>query len=283
MTVRGVEIERRGPVGWIIINDYQATVEAAASDPDSVGVHEGVGQALDELRWDSSVRVVVLTGRNDGEFYRFSRRTHWDDPVHRGRLDPNKHFGPGAPQPQGTARRPDAHELLMLIEKPVVARVNGDAIGFGQSLLWGCDIVIARDDARIAWGHTGLGEIVDSDGEERGYPWAQTPPYGLAAILSMPPAKTKEYMMLSKVMTGKELADLGVFNYAVPADELDGVVDRIVGDLLRRPPRVLARIKAVCNKHVRNQVNLTEDLGLAYGILDFWEHAAAGAWEEDGD
>jgi enoyl-CoA hydratase/carnithine racemase len=49
-------------------------------------------------------------------------------------------------------RRPDAHELLITIEKPVIARVNVDAIGFGMSLLWACDVVVARDDARIAWG-----------------------------------------------------------------------------------------------------------------------------------
>jgi enoyl-CoA hydratase len=286
MAVRGVEIERRGPVGWILINDYQATVEAGADDPDTIGVHEGVGLALDELRWDRSVRVVVLTGRNDGEFYRFSRRSHWEDPRFRGRLDPASWYAPppGEPAPASPSgpdvvRAPDAHEMLGLIEKPVVARVNGDAIGFGQSLLYGCDLIVAREDARIAWGHTGLGEIVDGDGEARGFPWPMTPSYGMAALLFMPPAKAREWLMLSKVYTAREMADMNVFNYAVPAAELDAKVDEVVDGLLARPSWVLERTKRVATQHLRVQAALAEQLSNAYGLLDLWQHGAIGSFE----
>jgi enoyl-CoA hydratase/carnithine racemase len=285
MAVRGVEIERRGPVGWILINDYQATVEAGAEDPDTIGVHDGVGLALDELRWDRSVRVVVLTGAQDGEFYRFSRRSHWDDPRFRGRLDPAGWYAGAAnapteaPEGPDIVRRPDAHEMLELIEKPVVARVNGDAIGFGQSLLYSCDLIIAREDAKIAWGHTGLGEIVDSDGEERGFPWPMTPSYGMAALLYMPPAKAREWLMLSKVYTAREMADMNLFNYAVPMDELDAKVDEIVQALLARPPWVLARTKRVATQHLRQQNLLAEQLSSAYGLLDLWQHGASGSFE----
>lgn len=283
MTVQGVDIERRGRVGWILMNDYQETVEAADSDPDVVGVHQGIGQALDELRWDQSIEVVVLTGRNDGEFYRFSRRSHWDDPKYRGRLNPINHARQAASAPAGPPsreRRPDAHEMLMLIEKPVVARVNGDAIGFGQSLLWGCDLILAREDAKIAWGHTGMGEIVDSNGERRGFPWPMTPSYGMACLNFMPPTKAKAFLMLSTVYTGREMADMGAFNDAVPADELDAAVDPMVEALLARPPGVLAHTKRVCNKATMSTYNLTEDLSGAYGILDLWQAGARGDMDE---
>ena len=288
MAVRGVEIERRGPVGWVLINDYQATVEAGAEDADFIGVHEGIGLALDELRWDQSIRVVVLTGKNDGEFYRFSRRSHWDNPEFRDRLNPLKASAPppappaGPPESAGPAgpavhRRPDAHEMLMLIEKPVIARVNGDAIGFGSSLIWGCDFIVGREDAKIAWGHTGLGEIVDSDGEARGFPWAMTPSYGMASLLYMPPSKVKEFMILSKVYTAREMADMNAFNAAVPADELDSVVDGWVEALLRRPPAVVARTKKLCNKPIMAVYTATEDLSGAYTVLDLYQQAQAGA------
>lgn len=282
MAVRGVEVERRGPVGWVLINDYQATVEAGAQDPDAIGVHEGIGLALDELRWDQSVRVVVLTGKHDGEFYRFSRRSHWDNPEFRDRLNPLKASGPatppGAPPPgMAVRRRPDAHEMLMLIEKPVIARVNGDAIGFGSSLLWGCDFIAGREDARIAWGHTGMGQVVDSNGEARGFPWAMTPSYGMASLLYMPPSKLKEFMILSKVYTARELADMNAFNAAVPADELDAVVDGWVEALLQRPPAVVARTKKLCNKPIMAVYTATEDLSGAYTVLDLYQQAQAGA------
>ena len=46
------------------------------------------------------------------------------------------------------------------IEKPIVARVNGDAIGLGQSLMFGCDIIVAREDAKISDVHLGMGTVV---------------------------------------------------------------------------------------------------------------------------
>jgi len=279
VTVRGVEIERRGEVGWILINDYQATVEAGATDPDFIGVHEGIGLALDELRWDNSVRVVVLTGKNDGEFYRFSRRSHWDNPECRDRLNPLKPRpapGPGAAAAPPVQRRPDAHEMLMLIEKPVIARVNGDAIGFGSSLIWGCDFIIGVEDAKVAWGHTGLGEIIDSNGEQRGFPWTMTPSYGMVSILYMPPAKAKEFLILSKVYTARQLADMNAFNAAVPAEDLDATVDDFVQALLRRPAAVVARTKKLVNKPMVAIYNAEEDLAGAYTTLDLYQQSQAG-------
>lgn len=268
MAVRGIETRQHGEVGWILINDYQATVEAGMNDDDYIGVHEGIGIALDEMRWDDSVRVVVMTGANDGEFYRFSRRSHWDDERFSQRLAPGKPAAVAAPERKTPTRTPSAHEVLAMIEKPVIARVNGDAIGFGQSLLWGCDFIVAREDALIAWGHTGLGEIVDSNGERRGFPWAMTPSYGTVSILHLTPVKLKEFMMLSKVYTARQMADMDAFNYAVPAEELDGVVDHLIAELLARPDSVLAHTKSLCNKHLLNQYNLTEDLAGAYTRLD---------------
>jgi enoyl-CoA hydratase len=276
MAVRGVEIDRRGPVGWILINDFQAAVEAAGDDADYIGVHEGLGIALDELRWDRSIRVVVITGRNDGEFYRFSRRSHWDNPRFRDRLNPLAEGSGGGAKDEGVRRNPNAHELLMLIEKPVIARVNGDAIGFGSSVLWGCDMIVAREDALIAWGHMGLGKIIDSNGEARGFPWAMTPGYGSVSILNMPPAKLKEWMMLSKVYTAREMAEMNVINYAVPQIDLDATVSTLVEGLLGRPAFVLAHVKQLINKRIREQYNLTEDLAGAFSRLDMYTQAASG-------
>jgi enoyl-CoA hydratase/carnithine racemase len=276
MSVRGVEVELRQNVGWILINDYQATVEMGDEDPDYIGVHEGLGLALDELRWDDRVRIVVITGKTDGEFYRFSRRSHWDDPRFRNRLNPLAQRTAAAPPPAGVRRRPDAHEQLMLIEKPVIARVNGDAIGFGSSVLWGCDMVVAREDALIAWGHTGLGKILDSNGEPRGFPWAMTPSYGSVSILNMPPAKLKEWMMLSKVYTAREMADMNVINYAVPQAELDAVLEALIDALLERPASVLAHTKQLINTRIRQQYNLSEDLAGAFSRLDLYTQAASG-------
>jgi enoyl-CoA hydratase len=285
MAVRGVEIDRRGPVAWVVINDYQATLEAGLDelehgDGDYVGTALGLNDAFHELRYDDAIRVIVVTGRDDGEFYRFSRRSHWSDPQYGGRLSMSD--GRGFNFYAGRSRgAPHMLESLLLMDKPVVARVNGDAIGLGYSLVFACDIIVAREDALLSDGFLGMGEVVDSAGEERGFPWAMTTNNSTLPQLSLPPTKAKELMLLSKTLTAAELAAMHVINHAVPAGELDGVVDEIVEKLLARPASVLAHAKRVCNKGLIASWNLTADLSAAYYGLDNFQHSAAGEMSEE--
>jgi enoyl-CoA hydratase len=96
------------------------------------------------------------------------------------------------------------------------------------------------------------------------------------AALYMTPTKLKEYMFLSRTWTTKQLAEMNVINYAVPADQLDETVDEIIEKILARPAYVIAHAKRVCNKHMVSQLNLAQDLASAYEGLDFFTHAAAG-------
>ncbi|HVX21386.1 MAG TPA: enoyl-CoA hydratase/isomerase family protein [Acidimicrobiales bacterium] len=271
MTVLGLEVERRGPVAWVILNDYQEGAEASLDDPDYLHPSPGMASTLLQLEADPAVRVVVVTGRNDGEFYRVCRRPHYDDRRNAGRLNPlNRPAGPGV--------RPSAMQVMALMGTPVIARMNGDAIGLGQAFLWGCDMIVAREDAVVADVHTGQGDVVDSAGEVRGFPWAVTPGDGAMSFAPrfLTPTKLKEYMFLSRTWTARQLADMHVINYAVPADQLDAVLDDIVAKLLARPAAVLAHTKRVCNKHLIEQWNLSQDLATAHELLDFWNHAANG-------
>jgi enoyl-CoA hydratase/carnithine racemase len=275
MPVKGVEIERRGEVGWIILNDYQETVEAGFKDPVGfVPTPTGIPLALEELRYDDSIRVIVITGRNDGAFYRVSRRTHYDVQMHADRLNPVK----SAHMRQTASARKSMMEILAFIEKPVIARLNGDAIGLGQALLWGCDMVVAWEGAVVADVHTGQGDVIDSDGEVRGFPWAVTPGDGAMANLplSMTMVKLKEFLMLSRTWSAKQLYEMDLVNYCVPMDQLDTVLDEIVEKLLARPSYVLAHTKRVINKRAVEQLNRAQDLASAYEMLNFWAHGSAG-------
>ena len=68
---------------------------------------------------------------------------------------------------------------------------------------------------------------------------------------------------------------MNVINYAVPAAELDAVVDELVAGLLERPDHVLARTKRLVNKHLMTQWALTEDLADAFSSLDILSNAAS--------
>jgi enoyl-CoA hydratase len=234
MGTQFVDIEHRGDVEWIFFNNFEKTL--AGADEDTTDVHTAIGWAMQNARFDPTVRLVVLTGREEGEFYTVPTSDHYADQKHRDRVNPLKRPG-GFAGPS----YPDVIEVLALMEKPVVARVTGDVIGFGQSILWGCDLIVAREDAVISDVHTGMGEVVDRLGVHRGFPQAISPGDGAMAFfpLFLPPTKLKEYMLLSKCYTARELADMNIVNYAVPADEVDGIVDDIVARLLARPDYVL--------------------------------------------
>ncbi|HVW33221.1 MAG TPA: enoyl-CoA hydratase/isomerase family protein [Acidimicrobiia bacterium] len=279
MTLSAVEVVRSGPIGTIRIKPVQETIEESIGVAGYVEVHLAVAQALEELRWDDTVRIVVLTGQRDGQFHVAPAPDHYDEPSHRNRLNPlTWKRGPWS-RTNGSRR---AIEALVLTEKPVIARLNGDAIGFGQSLMFGCDLIVAREDAVISDVHMGLGEVTDHTGARRGFPFGLVPGDGALAFVpvSLPPTKAKEYLFLAKSYTARELAAMNIVNYAVPMEELDAVLDDLTGQLLARPARALAMTKRACNKHIINQWNLAFELGLSWEEQNLFTHGRDG-WVND--
>ena len=287
--LRAAVVERRGPVGWCVIKNVEQLMEQGWEVEEYAEIHTAIAMCLDELRHDRSVRVIGITGEQDGEWYNVPRRERfYDEPRHRQRhnfMDPASNPDKAKPPERSV---PPAIETLAMLEKPVVARVNGDAIGFGQSVLWGCDIIIAIEDAIVSDVHLGQGGVVDSHGERRGFPYGITPGDGAMAFwpLYLPPTKMKEYQFLSRAWTAKELAEMQVINYAVPTyEELNAKVDEIIDGLLARPQHALTRTKRVANKAIIQQWNLAQDLAMSYEILDFYDHMRAGhmdpAWDPE--
>jgi enoyl-CoA hydratase len=126
-----------------------------------------------------------------------------------------------------------------------------------------------------------MGEVIDRHGESIGFPWAVNPGDGAMAFAQMnfSSYKYKEYQMLSPAITARELADMNVINYAVPADQLDDKVDEIIQRLLARPQAVLERARKLLQKPIVAQANLQQDLSMAYELLDFSMHRAAGHFD----
>ena len=150
------------------------------------------------------------------------------------------------------------------IEKPIVGKINGDAVGFGQSLAFGCDIIVAAQNARFVDHHMGMDEV---EGFEREF--SIVPGDGGLGLLPlfMSPARAKEYLMLAREYRADELERLGIINYAVPPGELDAKVDEIVARLLKRSAYALAWTKRVANRRVAQHLNLTLDAAAAYEML----------------
>lgn len=258
-------VSKDGPVATIKFDTVSKPLE------EFIEHHVSLALALEKVRFDDTVRVVVITGRDDGLF---------ELGPQRGETEPyppevmNPATRPGGPSAlkgpwslsQGVER---TFAALALMEKPVIGRLNGDAYGFALHALWGCDIIIAREDALVSDQHLSLHPVL---------PWGMSAGDGAFAFLPlfMTPTKMKEFLLLGPTWTAKQMADLGLINYAVPAEELDAKVDEFVQAFLARPPIPLIRTKRAANKRLIEQMNLTLDYSWLSESMDHWEMAAQG-------
>ncbi len=168
--------------------------------------------ALDAADADPAVRVVVLT--NSGRVFcagaDLSERSSGDKP--RVKVD-----------------AADLFSRFRRSPKVYVGRIAGHCVAGGMGLAAAMDLSVAIDDAKF-----GFTEV------RRGLAPA------MISVLCLPrmrPADAAEAMLLGNRMTGADAARMGLVNRAVPADELDDVVDGFVADLLAGGPDALAATK----------------------------------------
>src|SRR6201999_3048376 len=103
-----------------------------------IEVHTAISLCLEELRFDDSVRIVIVTGSLPDVFYRVPNRSHYDVDRFRNRLrgiiSPELHNQMRPSESRAKFRKTASYvELMLHYEKPLIARVNGDVIGAGQS------------------------------------------------------------------------------------------------------------------------------------------------------
>lgn len=126
------------------------------------------------------------------------------------------------------------------LDLPVVARVNGFALGGGFEMVLGCDIVIASEKARFGLPEGRVGRM-PLDG-------------GMIMLQRKMPHNLAMGMMLTGRQVGaEELARFGLVNEVAAPDQLDAAVDRWVADILANAPLSLRAIKQTVNRteHLR--------------------------------
>ncbi|MGH2341351.1 2-ketocyclohexanecarboxyl-CoA hydrolase [Segnochrobactraceae bacterium EtOH-i3] len=190
------------------------------------------GQTVDELihafqkaGWDKSVGVIVLTGAGDKAFC-----TGGDQSAHDGQYDGRGVIGLPIDELQS---------LIRDVPKPVIARVNGFAIGGGNVLATICDLTIASDKAQFGQVGPKVGSV--------------DPGFGTAYLARIVgEKKAREIWYLNKRYTAAEALAMGLVNAVVPHAELDAEVERWVAELMERSPTALALAKVSFNADSEN-------------------------------
>ena len=157
--------------------------------------------------------------------------------------------------------------------------MNGDAIGFGSSIAFACDLIVAAKGAVFCDTHLAMDErehlkapplAVDAAAAASAPPPAGiVPGDGAISVVQrfFSPAVAKEYLMLARPFTGAELAVSGAINDAVPERQLDDTVGDLVARLLARSAYALAWTKRTANRAVAAELNRSLDGSLAYELV----------------
>jgi 2-ketocyclohexanecarboxyl-CoA hydrolase len=234
--------ETKDGVAWITINRPQVRNAFRTRT-----VAE-LAQAFGDARWDPTVGVVVLTGAGDKAF------CSGGDQKERGEAG------------YATDQRPmdveALHTAIRQIPKPVIAMVNGFAIGGGHVLHVLCDLSIAAETA--IFGQTGprVGSV--DAGHGTGF---------LARVVGE--KKAREIWYLCRQYSAQQAFEMGLVNKVVPAAQLRSEVETWCRELLEKSPTALALAKQSFNIDSEQRAGVAQfamtALNLYYGTPEAME------------
>jgi len=203
--------------------------------------HRELGAVWDEVERDDDVRLVVLTGAGDRAF------SVGQDLKERARLDdegiPASTFGSRG-QP-GWPRLTERFELT----KPVIARVDGYALGGGFELALACDLIVASDRSVFALPEARLGLVPGAGGAFR-------------LVRQLPLKVAMGYLLTGRWIDAATALWFGLVNEVVPVERLDDCVAEWVTDVLASAPLSVQAIKQAALRSV--DMPLEEAFGATY-------------------
>jgi enoyl-CoA hydratase/carnithine racemase len=208
-------VERSG--GVVVVTMNRPEVKNAASGK----MLTELEQTFIEIEANEADRAMVLTGAGGA----FCSGADLSDP-----------HGPATDVTRsGLARMRrlgDVALALHRISKPTIAKVDGVAVGAGLSLALGCDLCVCSETARLSMIFARRGLSLDN-----GASWLLPRLVGLA--------RAKEIALFGGMWSGKEAAEIGLVNRALPVEELDLFVEGWVAPLAAGPPLALSMIKTL--------------------------------------
>lgn len=240
-----IEYEKSAGIARIVINRPEVH---NAFRPQTV---REMSEAFSDAREDESIGAVILTGKGDKAF------CSGGDQKVRGTA--------GYKDSDGTHRLNvlDLQRQIRTLPKPVIAAVQGYAIGGGHVLHVVCDLTIAADNARF--GQTGPRVGSFDGGFGASY---------LARIVGQ--KKAREIWFLCRQYSAKEAEEMGLVNKVVPLDRLQEEAVAWAEEILEHSPIALRCLKAGLNADCDGQAGLQELAGNATMLFYMTEEGQEG-------
>jgi enoyl-CoA hydratase/carnithine racemase len=226
-----LDVEVDGPVRIVRMNRPEQL------NATNHGLHQGLAELFPQIDADEDARAVVLTG--NGRAFSAGGDFHYLDEL---------------AQDADRRRETLAHGKLIVTgmvqcRVPIVAAVNGPAVGLGCSLVALSDIVFMAESAHLADPHVMMG-LVAADGGPVTWP--------LLTSLQL----AKEYALTGDRIPARRAAEIGLANHVCPDDE---VLDRAVAaahKIAKLPRKAVEDTKRILNLHLERAVLSTLDFAL---------------------
>jgi enoyl-CoA hydratase len=213
-------------------------------------MHDELRRLFEELKHETSARAIVLTG--SGRAFSAGGDFGWMEGVTAARLGEMRHEGK------------EIVWNLLDVELPIVAAINGPAVGLGATLALLCDTVFMAESATIADPHVRVG-IAAGDGGAVIWP------------LIVGPSLAKRYLLTGDSVTAADAARLGLASAVVADDELQNEALAFANRLADGAPLAIRYTKAAVNQLVKQALTTSFDYSMALELLTFVsaDHAEA--------
>jgi 2-ketocyclohexanecarboxyl-CoA hydrolase len=220
MQYEDILYEVRDGAAWITINRPQKMNAFRGRTCDEL-IH-----AINRAGYDPAIGAIVLAGAGDRAFC-----TGGDQSAHEGQYDG-----------RGTIGLPmeELHSTIRDVPKPVIARVQGYAIGGGNVLCTICDFTIASEKAIFGQVGPKMGSV--------------DPGFGTAFLARVVgEKKAREIWYLCRRYSAAEALAMGLVNAVVPPGELDAEVGRWCAEIMEKSPTAIAIAKRSFNMDTEHQ------------------------------
>lgn len=235
---------------YLCVGNDNGIVTLTLNQPDNRNaIHAEMHAELEhvwlDLQADRAVNVIVLTGAGKifsagGDIKRMVNRFGTDEG-----------WQTSLAIPASTKR---LFQNILEVEKPIVAAINGDAVGLGATLALFSDATVIAEGAKFGDSHVKVG-LVAGDGGAVIWP------------ILVGPNRAKEFLMRGKLMSGAEAHAMGLVNHVAPADQVVATAMQIARELNALPPLAVRWTKLSVNKWIKQQLNLILDASIAYEML----------------
>lgn len=215
---------------------------------------EELSSAFKVAESDKNIKAIILKGEGTKAF------------VAGADISEFAHFSPE----QGRKLSADGHvKLFNLIENlstPVIAAINGFALGGGLELAMSAHFRVASDNAKMGLPETSLGVIPGYGGTQR-----------LTQLIGK--GKAMEMVMTAGMITADEANSYGLVNYVVSQEELIPFCEKLAGKIMNNSPLAVSGAIRSINAATKNDINgfevEIEEFGKCFGTDDFKEGTSA--------